>query len=459
MTNYWVPLKLLGNEDRIFNFMKKIQIHTFGCKVNQYESASFHSRFSELGHQLVTAGSKSDIIVINTCSVTGKAGAQSRQAVRKAVRDNPDAKIVITGCYSQMEGNELQAMPELQGKSACIIGNGDKHLLVDAALQDEFSPIAIPAPLEKDTGISPLPIRNFGSRTRAYLRIQDGCNSYCSYCIVPYTRGRSRSVALADVLKQAEIFAEKGYREIVVTGIHVGNYGMDLSENVDISTVLDSLCRTTPEIRYRLSSIEPTEISENLLSIMAKNANFMPHLHIPLQSGSDDILLRMNRRYTTGRFAEIVDLCRNTIKDVAIGIDILAGFPGETDKHFAATSSFLEELEFTYLHVFPYSRRPGTPAADFADQVAGDLKEIRVSRLRQLSDQKKQSFYQKHIGTTRPVLVERRRSHDGLLKGFTDNYIPVFFAGEDSLQNSVVLVQLHSADIDGATGRIVKSVQ
>lgn len=438
--------------------MKKIQINTFGCKVNQYESASFHSRFSELGHHIVSAGSESDIIVINTCSVTGKAGAQSRQAIRRAVRDNPDAKIVITGCYSQIAGKELQSMPELNGKSVCIIGNGDKHFLVDAALNEEFVPIALPKPLADDTTISPLPIRSFGSRTRAYLRIQDGCNSYCSYCIVPYTRGRSRSLDLDQVLQQAAVFANEGYREIVITGIHVGNYGMDLSEDVNISTVMDSLCRTTPDVRYRLSSIEPTEISKDLLCAMAKHSNFMPHLHIPLQSGNDDILLRMNRRYTTRRFAETVDLCRNAVKDVAIGIDILAGFPGETDNHFSSTYSFLEDLDFTYLHVFPYSKRPGTPAADFPDQITGEVKENRVKSLRKLSDQKKEIYYQRFIGSTRPVLAENKSNRAGMLKGFTDNYIPVSFEGDDAIQNSVVDVQLEAADATTITGRIVNEV-
>jgi threonylcarbamoyladenosine tRNA methylthiotransferase MtaB len=437
--------------------MKKIQIQTFGCKVNQFESASFHSRFQELGHHIVSAGSGSDIIVINTCSVTGKAGAQSRQAIRKAVRDNSNAKIVITGCYSQMAGNELETMPELKDKSVCIIGNGDKHFLVDAALSEDFVPITSPSPLAKATEISPLPIRNFGNRTRAYLRIQDGCNSYCSYCIVPFTRGRSRSLPLKEVLNQAAVFADEGYREIVITGIHVGNYGLDLTEDIDISKVMERLCRATPQIRYRLSSIEPTEISKDLLSSMAQNSNFMPHLHIPLQSGNDDILLRMNRRYTTNRFAEIVDLCRKTIKDVAIGIDILAGFPGETNTHFSSTLSFLEDLDFTYLHVFPYSKRPGTPAADFPDQIAGDRKDFRVKTLRQLSDKKKEMFYLGYIGDIRPVLVEGKRNSMGLLKGFTDNYIPVSFSGENIVRNSVVQVQLEKADATTISGRIVKT--
>jgi threonylcarbamoyladenosine tRNA methylthiotransferase MtaB len=437
--------------------MKKIKIQTFGCKVNQFESASFHSRFQELGHHIVSTGSDSDIIVINTCAVTGKAGAQSRQAIRKAIRDNSDAKIVITGCYSQIGEKELQAMPELKDKSVCIVGNGDKHFLVDAALNENFVPITSPVPLEKATEVSPLPIRNFGNRTRAYLRIQDGCNSYCSYCIVPYTRGRSRSLPVEEVLNQAAVFADEGYREIVITGIHVGNYGSDLSEDVDISSIIDRLCHATPQIRYRLSSIEPTEISENLLRIMSQNSNFMPHLHIPLQSGSDDILLRMNRRYTINRFAEVIDLCHNTVKDAAIGIDILAGFPGETDTHFSSSLSFLEDLDFTYLHVFPYSKRPGTPAADFPDQISGNIKDLRVKSLRQLSDKKKEKFYKKYIGSIRPVLVEGKRNSMGLLKGFTDNYIPVCFTGENIVRNSVVQVQLEKADATTISGRIVKT--
>jgi len=439
--------------------MKNIQIHTLGCKINQYESASFLSSFEALGHRIVASGCNSDVIVINTCSVTNKAGAQSRHAIRKSLRDNPQAKIVITGCHAEVAAEQLKAMEEMQGRSACIIGNADKHLLVDAALEENHGDnqgiYSIYTPVNEQRRITPLPVRTFGSRTRAYLRIQDGCNSFCSYCIVPHTRGRSRSLEIDDVRRQAEVFAEEGYREIVVSGIHVGYYGADLADNIDIAGIMEQLCHTTPQIRYRLSSIEPVEISEKLLAVMAENDNFMPHLHIPLQSGSDDILLRMNRRYSTSRFAETVDLCQRSIADLAVGIDILAGFPGETDEQFSSTYSFLEDLTFTYLHVFPYSMRPGTPAAGFPDQVASHVKGHRVTHLRRLGEQKKQQYYSRFLGQARPVLVEGKRNKNGRLKGFTDNYIPLSFAGDDRYHNAIVPVRLEKMNATTLEGSII----
>ncbi len=435
--------------------MKKIQINTLGCKVNQYESAAFHSHFEELGHQIVSSGMDTDIIVINTCSVTGKAGAQSRQAIRKAIRRHPDAEIVITGCLTETATAELATMKELQHRPVSIIGNGDKHILVDTALQEKSLLTIRQSPIERQKTISHLPIQQFSGRTRAYLRIQDGCNSFCTYCIVPLTRGRSRSLPVKEVIKQAQVFARNGYQEIVITGIHIGCYGTDLPDDIDIATILDKLCRATPKVRYRLSSIEPLEISEKLLDVMANNNNFMPHLHIPLQSGSDDILLRMNRRYSTSRFAAILDSCRNRIEGLALGVDILAGFPGETDGHFSETCSFLDELDFTYLHVFPYSKRPGTPAASFKDQVAKYTKEERTARLRQLSDSKKNAFYRKFLHSIRPVLVESSRDSRGRLKGFTDNYIPVSFAGEERLKNTIVEVRLETLQQTDVQGTVI----
>jgi len=422
--------------------MKKIAFTTFGCKVNQYETAAFISGFQELGHAIEPTSEQADIVVINTCAVTAKAGGQSRQAIRRTLRRNRRARVVITGCYAQLAADEIGAMEELEGRSYSIVGNGDKHELLRAALAVSENPILLRDPREDATTISPLPLRRFKGRTRAYLRIQDGCDAFCSYCIVPYTRGRSRSLPIAQVLHQVEIFRRQGYKEIVVTGIHVGNYGGDLAEKTDIADIMDRLCRSVSDVRFRLSSIEPTEISDKLLDTMAQNNNFMPHLHIPLQSGADDILLRMNRRYSTERFMAVLENCHKAIEDVAVGLDILAGFPGETDTHFSHAYSFLEKLDFTYLHVFPYSRRPGTPAADFDDQVPGNIKDRRVARLRRLGEAKKQSFYQKHLGSRRTLLVENARDASGMLKGFTDNYIPVLIAGEDSLKNSIVDVLL-----------------
>ncbi len=437
--------------------MKKIAITTLGCKINQYESASFQSNFEEMGCHVVPFGETADVVVINTCTVTGKAGAQSRQLIRKAIRTNPRAKIVVTGCHAQMAAQELAEMKELQNTPLCIVGNGNKHILVTAALQEEDCDLSmLVGKITNRVIINDLPVRRFNDRTRAFLRVQDGCNSYCTYCIVPYTRGPSRSLPADQVIRQAGIFAAEGHKEIVVTGIHVGLYGKDLNEGKDITFLLEDLCREIPDVRFRLSSIEPQEISTRLLALMSKRENLMPHLHIPLQSGDDDILERMNRRYTTKEFAETIDLVGQYLPDAAIGIDVLVGFPGETEAHFSQTAKFLEKIDCTYLHVFPYSKRPGTLASTFEKQVLRSVKEERVACLRTLGQQKKKDFYSRFIGDMRPVLVEGKRDEKGLLKGFTDNYIPVSFSGEDLLMNSVVLVELEKNNGTNVSGKCIQ---
>ncbi|NOQ46079.1 MAG: radical SAM protein, partial [Desulfobulbaceae bacterium] len=265
--------------------MKKIAIATLGCKVNQFESASFITGFHEAGCEIVPFSSAADIYVINTCTVTGRAGQQSRQLIRRAIRTNPKGRLVITGCYAQMAADEILEIVE---SPVCIVGNGNKHLLVNAALsENQCDLVMLMGEIGRKKEICDLPVRKFSGRTRAFLRIQDGCNNFCSYCIVPYTRGRSRSLPLLAILKQTGVFQDEGYREMVITGINVGKYGLDLDEQQDIYTLLDRLCREFPEMRIRLSSVEPSEVNDQLLNLMTAHANFMPHLHIPLQSGDD----------------------------------------------------------------------------------------------------------------------------------------------------------------------------
>jgi len=430
--------------------MKKIAITTLGCKVNQYESAAFQTGFEAAGCVMAQAKEAADIIVINTCAVTAKAGIQSRQAVRQLMRRHPEAKIVITGCYVQMAAQELVKMVN---KPVCIVGNGNKDRLVQAALCDTPCDLTmLMGRISQKKEICRLPVRHFGNRTRACLRVQDGCHNFCTYCIVPYTRGPSRSLPPEEVLDQAAIFASEGHKEMVVTGIHVGQYGKDLQEGTDCVELMRRLCLAYPEIRFRLSSIEPMEISDELLILMAGQKNFMPHLHIPLQSGDDTILARMNRGYTTKEFRETVALCRKRLPDAAIGIDVLVGFPGETDQHFANTHALLQELDCTYLHVFPYSQRPGTLAATFEQQIPQAVKEERVAQLRQLDTEKKRLFYQRYLGATLPVLVEYKRDPDGNLKGFTDNYIPLSFPGHRSLMNTITAVTLTTVSMTQVSG-------
>ncbi len=431
--------------------MKKIAITTLGCKVNQYESAAFQTGFEAAGCVMARAKEVADIIVINTCAVTAKAGTQSRQAVRQLMRKHPNAKIVITGCYAQMDAQELV---NSINKPLCIVGNGNKDRLVQAALCDTPCDLTmLMGKISQKKEICRLPVRHFGNRTRACLRVQDGCHNFCTYCIVPYTRGPSRSLPLEEVMDQAAIFAEEGHKEMVVTGIHVGQYGKDLHEGTNCVELMRRLCFSHPEIRFRLSSIEPMEISEELLALMAEQNNFMPHLHIPLQSGDDTILARMNRGYTTQEFKETLLLCRKKLPDAAIGIDVLVGFPGETEQHFTGTCALLQELDCTYLHVFPYSQRPGTLAATFDQQLPQAVKDKRVARLRQLDAEKKEHFYKRYLGATRPVLVEHKRDPDGNLRGFTDNYIPVSFPGPKSLMNTIAAITLESVSGTQVSGR------
>jgi threonylcarbamoyladenosine tRNA methylthiotransferase MtaB len=423
--------------------MKKVFITTLGCKVNQFESAAFKTGFEERGITVVSLSEEADLIVINTCAVTAGAGAQSRQTIRQALRHNPSAEIIITGCYAEIAEKELSGERDLQGRSYSLIGNSKKDGLVAGAMSKEFGTHEmIMGTIGEAREICHLPVRRFGERSRAYLRVQDGCESFCTYCIVPYTRGPSRSLPVGEVVEQAKIFTEEGHKEIVLTGIHLGYYGKDLAGKDDLLSLLDKLTLATPKTSYRISSLEPLEITESLLSLMQERKNIQPHLHIPLQSGNDEILAKMNRRYTIDQFQKVIALCHERLPDAAIGIDILAGFPGETDEHFTAAKDFLQSLYFSYLHVFPYSIRPGTVAASFKEQVPKKIKDTRVAQLRLISDEKKNAFYQSQLRQIRPVLIEGRRDSDGMLKGFTDNYIAVRFDGPDSLLNSVTPVRL-----------------
>lgn len=423
----------------------RVALATLGCKVNQFESAAFLSELGHRGAELVPFSRPAEVCIINTCAVTARAGAQSRQLIRRAMRQNPEARLVVTGCYAQIAAQEIA---EISDSPICIVGNSFKHRLVEVALSERRCDLEMH--LGESGGsreICPLVATSFGERTRAILKVQDGCNSFCSYCIVPYTRGRSRSLAPELVMAQAQIFAEQGYREQVLTGIHLGHYGHDLSPASNLVDLLRLLLARNFPGRYRLSSLEPAEISDELLDLMAASESVMPSLHIPLQSGDDRILKRMNRRYPVATFVDVVEKCAARLPGAAMGVDVLVGFPGEDEAAFANTYGLLESLPVSSLHVFPYSRRPGTPAAAMAEQVEKRVKEERVALLRELDRKKRAAFYGRHLGTLRPVLVEGR-TQGRLLRGFTDNYIPVFLEGPAGLVNQVVPVRLREL-IDG----------
>ena len=419
---------------------RSVAVATLGCKVNQFESASFLTGFEKEGVSVVPFSHPADIYIVNTCAVTAKAASQSRQMIRRAMRINPEARVVVTGCYSQVEPKEVL---KLSDQPVCIVGNGLKDHLVDIALSEECCDLEMfMGDIGRKKEICPLPVRKFAGRTRAFLKIQDGCNQFCSYCVVPYARGRSRSLAMEKVLEQVEVFAREGYKEIVLTGIHVGTYGRDLSPQVSFYDLLALLAGQKGDVRYRISSLEPREITSEILELLANTENFMPHLHIPLQSGDDRILKKMNRRYTVSDFTGIISECIKKMPEIAIGVDVLVGFPGESEEAFGHTVDLLESLPIAYLHVFPYSKRPSTLAAGMDKQLPNKVKEERVRLLRELDHKKRTAFYGRFVGATQKVLAETSTNRFRLMRGFTENYIPVYFQAPESVKNQVVKVKI-----------------
>lgn len=433
--------------------MKKAYLSTLGCKVNQFETAAFKTDLELRGLIVTKDIDEAELIIINTCTVTEKAGKESRREIARAARRNPDAEIVVTGCHAELAADELRTTFAIDEHRLRIVRNEAKEQLVESILGPDSAAGRVPRYVSKTANsINRLSVSRFFGRTRAYLRVQDGCESFCSYCIVPYARGKSRSLPIAEVLEQASRYVDAGHREIVVTGIHVGHYGLDLSEGHDIVSLMASLCSGFSETRFRLSSIEPLEINDQLLGLMAGSDNFMPHLHIPLQSGDDLVLSRMNRRYRVEEFISIVTRCRTRLPDAALGLDVLVGFPGESEAQFNNTKALLESIDLSYLHVFPYSRRPGTRAAAFEDQVTKSVKQKRVEQLLHLSDEKKKTFYSRFVGSRRSALLENEKPSGRGLRGFTDNYIPIQVAYDGPKPAGAVVVEL-----DRLTGSVVQA--
>jgi threonylcarbamoyladenosine tRNA methylthiotransferase MtaB len=436
--------------------MKKAYLSTLGCKVNQFETAAFKSQLEQQGVEVTDDLEAADYIIVNTCTVTAKAGGESRREVRKALRRNDQAVVLVTGCHAQLEHDELSRLPDIDPSRLMIAGNDAKEHIIGNLLAGRSETDSRPSrDIAQVQEIAPLQVDRFEGRTRAYLRVQDGCESFCSYCIVPYARGRSRSLPLDEVMRQASMYAQAGHHEIVVTGIHVGRYGLDLSENCNIVGLLDRLCRKFSSIRFRLSSIEPLEIGTELLNLMTQADNLMPHLHIPLQSGDNQILKRMNRRYTREQFREVVDTCRAAVPDAAIGFDVMVGFPGETDSMFENSRKLIDSTDCTYLHVFPFSKRPGTKAAEFDDHIAPDIKQQRVEILRSLGREKSSAFYRRYLNSQRDALLETEKLSGSTLKGYTDNYIPVVTALPRKLPATPVAVELIELSETTVKARIV----
>lgn len=407
--------------------MVKVAVATLGCKVNQCESAGIAEELTARGMILVPFEERADGYIINTCTVTGRTDYQSRQLIRRAIRKNPAAAILVTGCYAQRAPEEIAAIPGVR----FITGNAEKERIPDILFEmTAGAPQILVGDIRKQKGISRLGATLFPEHTRAFLKIQDGCDASCSYCIVPRARGASRSLPPEEVLERIASICRAGYRETVLTGIHLGAWGRDQEPQTDLATLVRRITEGCAVERLRLSSIEPRELTEELIALIGTAETVCRHLHIPLQSGDDGVLAAMRRDYDAAFFRELVAKIDRALPGIAVGIDVIAGFPGETEEAFANTLHLVEETPIAYLHVFPYSRRPGTPAAAMAGQVPEGEKKRRAGLLRAIGAAKRQAFAEGFIGTPLRVLVEGRTDQNsGLPVGFSDNYIPIAVRG------------------------------
>ncbi len=429
--------------------MPRVAITTLGCKINQFESAAMHELLGGEGYELVPFHQEAEVYVINSCSVTARSDAETRKLVRRARRRNPTARIIVTGCYAQVDPQTLAAMPEVD----LVVGNGEKKGIVEILALVDPQRVQV-APTDRDGEIVALRLESHAEHTRAFLQIQTGCDALCSYCIVPYARGRSRSVPFHETLEGVRTFARKGFREVVLTGIHLGSFGQDLSPRKTLLELLESIDSQAIVPRLRLGSLEPGEITDELIAFLARSTMVCPHLHIPLQSGDDSVLARMKRRYSAEFFRERIMRLTGALPDLFIGVDVIAGFPGESDADFGRTLRLLQDLPVAALHVFPFSPRPGTPAADLPGRVPGDLLKERVRILLELSREKREAFHRRFVGRELETLLLHPRE-DGALEGLTRNYIPVSVEGGDSYAaGNTLSVRIERAGPERCHGRV-----
>lgn len=412
---------------------KRIAFHHFGCKVNFSESSALARQFREKGYEIAGHREQADVYVISTCAVTREAEKKCIYAIRQAHRLNPQAKIAVIGCFSELSPEELK---KIEGVSL-VLGHSDKFALPD--LLDAGSGSRVPDPR------SFVPSYSLGDRTRSFLKIQDGCDYFCSYCAIPLARGRSRSDLIAHVAEEARSIVAAGIREIVLTGVNIGDFGRQNGESFpDLIRVLDGI-ETLP--RIRVSSIEPDLLQDDTISFIAASRRIMPHFHIPLQSGSDRILKAMHRKYDTALYAERIGKIRSLLPHACIAADVITGFPGETDEDFTAGFRFLEKLDISYMHVFSFSKREGTKAATMNDPVPGPVIKIRSDLLHKLSEKKKLDFYSRNIGRTETALLESDNVQ-GFMHGFTGNYIRVKTPFDPARANQLVPVILKHLEPD-----------
>ncbi len=432
---------------------RTVAFHTLGCKLNYSETSALARLFESNGYLPVKFEEGADIYVLNTCSVTEQADKECKKIVRQALRQQPDAFVVVTGCYAQLKPHEIADIPGVD----LVLGAGEKFRILDYV--DELSKAQgkgmVHAGEVRDVNTF-MPSFSFGDRTRSFLKVQDGCDYKCSFCTIPQARGASRSDTVESVLQNARQIAAAGTREIVLTGVNLGDFGngTEVIEGtrakkealfIDLIRELDLLEEVS---RFRISSIEPNLLTDEIISFVAESQRFMPHFHIPLQSGNDKQLREMRRRYSRDLYAERVALAKRLMPHACIGCDVIVGFPGETEADFLETYQFLQALEVSYLHVFTYSERANTPAADMPGAVPVEERRRRNQALRGLSEMKRRTFYSEHVGTERPVLFEQHKNR-ALLSGFTDNYVKIEIPFEEGRLNTIAPVWLGEMGADG----------
>ncbi|MEK5216197.1 tRNA (N(6)-L-threonylcarbamoyladenosine(37)-C(2))-methylthiotransferase MtaB [Psychrobacillus sp. FSL H8-0487] len=437
--------------------MSSVAFHTLGCKVNHYETEAIWQLFKENGYSRTEFEKQSDVYVINTCTVTNTGDKKSRQVIRRAVRQNPDAVICVTGCYAQTSPAEIMAIPGVD----IVVGTQERTKMLDYIQQykTERKPINAVGNIMKNRVYEELDVPSFTDRTRASLKIQEGCNNFCTFCIIPWARGLMRSRDPQEVVRQAQQLVDAGYMEIVLTGIHTGGYGEDLKD-YNLAQLLRDIENNVKGLkRLRISSIEASQLSDEVIDVLRDSKIVVRHLHIPIQSGSDTVLKRMRRKYTMEFFANRLDRLRVALPELAITSDVIVGFPGETEEEFMETFNFIRDQKFSELHVFPYSKRTGTPAARMENQVDEDVKNERVHRLITLNDQLAVEYASRFEGEVLEIIPEEAYKLDSaanMVEGYTDNYLKVVIPGSEDLIGKLVRVKITKAGYPYNEGQFVR---
>ena len=440
--------------------MPTVAFHTLGCKVNHYETEAIWQLFKEQGYERVDYENMSDVYVINTCTVTNTGDKKSRQVIRRAVRKNPDAVICVTGCYAQTSPAEIMAIPGVD----IVVGTQDRVKMLDYITQykEERQPINAVGNIMKNRVYEELDVPAFTDRTRASLKIQEGCNNFCTFCIIPWARGLMRSRDPQEVIRQAQQLVHAGYKEIVLTGIHTGGYGEDMKDYNLARLLRDLESQVKGLKRLRISSIEASQITDEVIEVLNDSKIIVNHLHIPIQSGSDTVLKRMRRKYTMEFFAERITRLKEALPGLAVTSDVIVGFPGETEEEFMETYNFIKEHKFSELHVFPYSKRTGTPAARMEDQIDEDVKNERVHRLIALSDQLAKEYasnYESEVVEVIPEEVYKESGNGDLYVGYTDNYLKVVFPATEEMVGQIVKVKITKAGYPVNEGQFVRLLE